>query len=163
MSERLKNLMVKTAASVVEAGDVDFQKVAEEHYMLGRIIGKGFADEVTGIQKEAEAEIEKEAGAKAKAFTESVSGLYAAGKKKVKSTALNLDSKIKGLGGSIAHKSSAATKGHVGAPSDVRGKFGDMVQKNQTDKMRRGFGYGAVGATAAAGAGGLYGLKKAID
>jgi len=179
MSDKLKSLMEKSAAVQEE---VDLDKVAEDVYVQGRILGRGIVDEINGVDKTAgaeaflarlngEKEIEKEAGPIAAGIKSGAKNLYqkgtrlAAGVKnegegmvshrsdRIGSGLANLGVKVKGMANKGLSKVTGGKAGKTGIGAGTGGSF----------KSQRNIGAAAV-TTGLAGLGAAgYGVKKAID
>lgn len=151
MSEKLKALMSKTAAVQDE---VDLNKVAEDIYVQGRILGRGIIDEMNGV--------EKEAGAK-DFLARMGRGAQNAGsaiKKSVVSGAAKVDKGIQNLGGKVHGGLRKATGSKAGQKVGLGGFKGGDAHKAKTKRL---YGWGTAGVAGAGAMGAGAAIKNKMD
>ncbi len=170
MSEILRGLMEKTAAM---QENVSLDKVAEDVYYQGRIIGRGILDELNGVEKTAGVEaflaamnedFDKEAGKRFDAFKGGAKKLYQGARKekdgmithrsdRINTALANLGVKTKALGNKTLHKATGGRKGKTGIGA---GMGGSATSQRNIGAATVGAGLFGVGAAG-------YGAKKALS
>jgi len=143
MSETLNNLLDERQPE--KTAEVSVEKIAEDLYMQGRIIGRGIVDEMEGIEKEAGAkDFFQRMGSKARTFAEGAqTATKGANKGDVTHRIDRINSRLANLGASVK----GGVKKGLGKASG--GRVGQGLKVDKSFKNQRNWGIATLGAGAA--------------